>query len=217
MKFLVLAALVLLPGFAFGQKPVKKINKIDPFTKEKYYVLSKEDSTRQGTYEKRWRGNLEVKGQYQAGKKVGAWEFYSRKEKLAQRYNFSTKKIEFQEKSDFFEEANLVLDGVNSSKKPDIPPAFIGGRLRLSRLISRNLRFPASALRNGIQGKVLIGGTITKGGQMKDVAVVQGLGQGLDEESLRVVNLLPADWIPATVNGELVETRIVLPVVYQIR
>jgi protein TonB len=41
------------------------------------------------------------------------------------------------------------------------------------------------------------------------------LGNGLEEEALRVVKLMPK-WSPGQINGKNVKTRFTLPITYQI-
>jgi hypothetical protein len=63
------------------------------------------------------------------------------------------------------------------------------------------------ARRTNTYGKVKLSGFITRDGTIRELSVVKGLGRGLDERAVEVVR---ASWIflPATKNGEVVETII---------
>ena len=91
------------------------------------------------------------------------------------------------------------------------PPIFIGGKSWFYYYSWTLLIYPAEARRRGIQGKVLISATITKDGKMIDEKIEDGPGYGTNEEALRVIQLIPDDWIPAKVNGEVVEIRVLIP------
>jgi len=51
---------------------------------------------------------------------------------------------------------------------------------------------------------------------MIDEKVEQGPGYGTNEEALRVIQMIEDDWIPAKVNGEAVEIRILIPVTFKL-
>ena len=63
------------------------------------------------------------------------------------------------------------------------------------------------ALRTNTYGKVKLSGFITRDGTIRELSVVKGLGRGLDE---RAVAAVKTSWVflPATKNGEVVETII---------
>ncbi len=63
------------------------------------------------------------------------------------------------------------------------------------------------ALRTNTFGAVRLSATITRDGAIRDLAVVKGLGHGLDERALEAVK---TSWLflPATRNGEVVEANV---------
>ncbi len=52
---------------------------------------------------------------------------------------------------------------------------------------------------------------VNSDGKIENVKILRGLGYGLDEEVLRVVNKMP-DWIPGKQNGKEVNVQFNLPV-----
>ncbi len=85
-------------------------------------------------------------------------------------------------------QGQMLPDGVNPPRiieNPDVTPT-------------------EEARRAGTYGSVRLSVTITRDGALRNVTVVKGLGQGLDE---RAVEAVKASWIflPATKNGEVVE------------
>lgn len=70
------------------------------------------------------------------------------------------------------------------------------------------------ARRTNTYGNVKLSATITRDGTIQDLAVVKGLGHGLDERAMEAVK---TSWIflPATRNGEVVEAKIQFDVTFE--
>jgi TonB family protein len=86
-------------------------------------------------------------------------------------------------------QGQFLADGVNPPRHLDSPP----------------ISTTAEALRTKTYGNVKLSATITRDGTIRDLAVVKGLGHGLDERTLEAVK---TSWtfLPATQNGEVVES-----------
>lgn len=97
----------------------------------------------------------------------------------------------------------------------DVAPEFIGGQREWTRYLSSNLKYPAAAKQNNVQGKVYLSFIVEKDGQITDVKVKQGLGSGCDEEALRLLRNSPK-WRPGVVKEQPVRTYYVLPVSFQL-
>lgn len=75
---------------------------------------------------------------------------------------------------------------------------FKGGESAMLKFISDNIKYPALAKENNIEGKVLMQFIVTKEGAVRDVRVIGNkLGSGLDEEAIRVIKLTSGLWTPA--------------------
>jgi periplasmic protein TonB len=68
----------------------------------------------------------------------------------------------------------------------------------------------------GTEGKVLISATITQDGKIIDEEILDGPGNGLREEALRVIQMIPDEWIPGKVNGKTADIRVVIPVTFKL-
>jgi len=93
-------------------------------------------------------------------------------------------------------------------------PEFTGGQKELAKYVGTNLRYPAAARQNNIQGKVYVSFIVEKDGQLTDVRIRQGIGGGCDEEAVRVLRASPK-WKPGTISGSPVRTYYVLPITFQ--
>jgi TonB family protein len=69
-------------------------------------------------------------------------------------------------------------------------PKYEGGKQGIKKIIDENLKYPAQALENKIEGTVLLSFTVDAMGKVQTVRVVHGIGYGCDEEAARVIKLL---------------------------
>ncbi len=90
-------------------------------------------------------------------------------------------------------------------------PEFPGGRKALFKYLSDNIKYPESAKKKGIHGRVFINFTVEKDGSISDVKILRGIGGGCDEEAIRVVKAMPK-WKPGEQDGKVVRVDFNLPV-----
>jgi TonB family protein len=93
----------------------------------------------------------------------------------------------------------------------DTPPVFPGGLEKFYELIGKNIRYPSEARRNGIQGRVIVSFIIEKDGTLTNVKVIRGIGDGCDEEAIRIIKL-SSPWMPGIQNGNLVRVSYTVPI-----
>jgi len=94
-------------------------------------------------------------------------------------------------------------------------PQFPGGDAELLKYISSHINYPAVALENGIQGKVMLRFVVTKTGQVDKVEIIRSLDPACDKEAVRVVKTLPK-FIPGKQNGINVAVWYNLPVTFRL-
>ena len=95
-------------------------------------------------------------------------------------------------------------------------PSFPGGNDALMKWLSKNLKYPASAHDNGIQGRVMVQFVVNKDGSIVDPKVVRSIDPALDKEALRVVSAMPK-WQPGKQRGKTVRVRFTLPVLFRLQ
>ena len=71
-------------------------------------------------------------------------------------------------------------------------PSFPGGDQALMKYIGDNVRYPAIAQENGIQGRTICQFTVEKDGSITDIQVLRSSGDAsLDKEAKRVIQSMP--------------------------
>ncbi len=95
-------------------------------------------------------------------------------------------------------------------------PSFPGGMGELMKFLGNNIKYPAVAQENGIQGRVIIQFVVEKDGSVANPVVVKGVDPALDKEALRVVKSMP-NWTPGKQRGKAVRVKYTVPVTFRLQ
>lgn len=68
-------------------------------------------------------------------------------------------------------------------------PQYPGGMAAMRKLIKDNLKYPEDALKQKVEGTVVVKYAIDHRGKVVDAKVIAGIGHGCDEEAVRLVFL----------------------------
>lgn len=82
--------------------------------------------------------------------------------------------------------------------------------------IAQHLQYPATAAKNGIQGRVVVKFAVGKDGSLSHVSVVRSVDPDLDKEAVRLVENMPK-WSPGIVDGEPASIWYTLPVTFKLQ
>lgn len=95
-------------------------------------------------------------------------------------------------------------------------PEFPGGMGELMKFLGNNIKYPAVAQENGIQGRVIIQFVVEKDGSVANPVVAKGVDPALDKEALRVVKSMPK-WKPGKQRGKAVRVKYTVPVTFRLQ
>lgn len=110
------------------------------------------------------------------------------------------------------------FDDVVSYNDCDQRPLFLNSAdpaTFLEKWVYQYLKYPAEAVRDGIQGRVMVEFIIEKDGKATNARVVKGVSEELDAEALKVINASPK-WKAGRVAGEKVRTSMTIPVEFRL-
>ena len=82
--------------------------------------------------------------------------------------------------------------------------------------VNENLKYPKEAVKDTLQGRVLIQFTIEKDGSVTGARILRSAAPVLDEEALRVISQSPK-WTPGYVDGKPVRVIYNFPVVFKLK
>ena len=94
-------------------------------------------------------------------------------------------------------------------------PEFPGGSDSLYAYIARNIKYPETAKKEKIEGRVFVTFVIEKDGQVSSAKILRDIGGGCGEEAIRVVKNMPK-WKPGTQRGNPVRFQFNLPVSFML-
>jgi protein TonB len=103
------------------------------------------------------------------------------------------------------EDPNKIFTAVEES------PLFPGGMDAFYKFLGKNIRYPAVARENNTQGRVIVQFVVEKDGSLTDIKVVRGIGDGCDDEAVRVLKMSPK-WKAGIQNGRPVRVEYTVPV-----
>jgi TonB family protein len=115
--------------------------------------------------------------------------------------------------------ASFIMDSTPSDTiylMVEKEPQYAGGLEMMYKKIAANLKYPAVARRQNIEGIVYISFIVDEKGKAIDHQVIRGISKECDEGALRVTTLL-TNWSPGMNRGKLVKVKFILPIVYDLR
>ena len=92
---------------------------------------------------------------------------------------------------------------------------FPGGQTELMKYLRDNIKFPAIARENGIQGRVVLKFVVEKDGNVNGITILKGVHELLDKEAIRVVKSMPS-WKAGKQGGRNVRSYFTLPVSFKL-
>ena len=159
-----------------------------------------------GNYQSYWdNGSIKKEGFYNQGKKIGNWKMFYRDKKpaLTEEYDEKGKLID----GVYFDQEGKSVNNLYIIQ----PPSFPGGMKAFYQFLSKEIRYPANAQKNYVQGTVKLSFIITTLGKIQDINVVESPDSDLSREAIRVLQY-SSNWVPAKELGEPVNMRYMVPV-----
>lgn len=109
------------------------------------------------------------------------------------------------------EEVEEIFDTFALEQQPEPE----GGMSAFYEYVNKNIKYPSSARRMGIEGKVFLLFIIDTDGSITNVEVIKGIHPDCDAEAVRVVGSAPK-WKPGMQRGRAVKVRMRLPITFKL-
>lgn len=93
-------------------------------------------------------------------------------------------------------------------------PEFPGGTSGLAKWLGDNIKYPAEAAKQGIEGRVIVQFVVGIDGTVSNVKLMRPVNPLLDHEALRVVTAMPK-WTPGKQDGKPVAVKYTIPVTFR--
>ena len=95
-------------------------------------------------------------------------------------------------------------------------PEFPGGMKELLKFLQDNLKYPENAMKNNVQGRVIVQFVVEKNGTPTEFKVLRSVDPDLDAEALRVMKAMPK-WKPGMQKGQVVRVKFTVPVSFKLQ
>lgn len=231
--FLITVILWQSPGEETRKKTVLSTN---PNVKEFYYVLKSDPAVWHGLYKLTYKnkalvegffrygakdslwnyynefGKLKMSGYFEDNKRIGSWKFFDNNSNLEQEIDFTKQAVVFY-KTKFSKYPFKLIDGPDTLVSVlDRPPLYIGGSSRVEEFIAKGTVMPLHKTTDKVVGTVFVEFIIDADGQTSNFRVLKGICTSCNNEALRVVQSIPNEWIPGSLNDRSVTVYYTIPV-----
>jgi len=86
---------------------------------------------------------------------------------------------------------------------------------KMLQFIYKNLKYPAIARENGVDGMCVLQFVVDKSGNVTEAKIVRDIGAGCGDAAMKVVEKMP-QWIPGKQRGRAVKVLYTLPVRFKL-
>ena len=148
-------------------------------------------------------------------------EFYDYFGKLDQKFNYTTRELIFNQDDLTKNNKYKVINATDTIETVlDRPPVYIGGSGFINECFSDSIKYPQDARENLIMGTFYVLFIIDQDGNTSNFKTVSGKTPEKDSfkmgslraEAVRVVKLIPPNWLPGILNGKPVKVECVMPI-----
>lgn len=95
-------------------------------------------------------------------------------------------------------------------------PEYPGGMKEMLKFLQDNLKYPENAMKNNVQGRVIVQFVVEKDGTPTEFKVLRSVDPDLDAEALRVMKAMPK-WKPGMQKGQVVRVKFTVPVSFKLQ
>ena len=94
-------------------------------------------------------------------------------------------------------------------------PQFPGGASEFMKWLTKNLKYPASAQKKQVKGRVVAQFIVNTDGSVSDLVLTEHLEAACDREVLRVLRMMPK-WQAGLMNAKPCRTKVCIPIVFNL-
>ena len=94
-------------------------------------------------------------------------------------------------------------------------PSYLTGKSEALKFLARYTKYPISALKAKVEGRVLVKFVVERDGSISDIDIYKGVSPDLDAEAIRVLNMMPK-WISDKQKGEKEAETFIMPISFRL-
>ncbi|HKX86896.1 MAG TPA: TonB family protein [Flavobacterium sp.] len=151
-----------------------------------------------------------ITGQIKNGVKINQWIAFDKKTGTTNTTNYND--------SGYFVNGEIKLKNGEKTTYNELEsaPKPKKGYQDFYQYISKNFNFSREAIKNKVNGRIILEFVVEKDGKVSEVKLVRGLGYGLDEEAIRLITNYQ-EWYPGQQFGQSVRARFSIPIAVSLK
>ena len=110
---------------------------------------------------------------------------------------------------------NTPITEEEEFEMPDELPMYPGGIDGLMGFLSSHVHYPAEAVKDSIEGRVLVRFIVERDGSISNIEIAKHAHPLLDAEAIGVIHQMPK-WDPGIKDGKPLRCRFTLPITFRI-
>lgn len=208
-RLVIICILFSVVGIGCSQTKKVKVQSSDlKNSREEFYVLKSDNTIKEGSYKRIVNDKLMIEGAYANGQKSGVWKIYDYFNNVEMEINYDSGDIEYSvpdsvTRSYFKIKSKIVPDN-------DRPVLNITGSGLFMGYLFQLIEYPHPEA--NVSGIVVVKIKINPKGEIVDYVIKKSAVKYLDDEALRVVKLVPFEFLPEYKNGKPVDSEVLIPI-----
>lgn len=160
---------------------------------------------------------VETPPESNSGQKVASDDPQKSDGKINEQQNISKTPSPFPHDSSTGKDPDIKVTVLPEKKKEVVKFVDVMPSLKnMAKFIADNLEYPRQAIENGTAGIVYVTFVVEVDGSITDIKLLQGIGDGCEQEAMRVVGIMPL-WEPGTLKNIPQRVQCNLPIKFRIK
>lgn len=109
---------------------------------------------------------------------------------------------------------NITSDSNTVFAAVEVPPSYINGPAEFAKYLDKNVNYPDSALRNKVEGRVILSFVVEKDGSLSGIKPLRSPSPDLSNECIRVMQVYK--FVPGSQNGKPVRVQYVTAIYFNL-
>lgn len=89
-------------------------------------------------------------------------------------------------------------------------PSYENQNKNIDEISMRNIKYPSLAMRMGVEAGQILEIVIDSAGKVSSIQLINHIGADVGKEIEKLSDILPRTWIPATLNGHNIESKVLI-------
>jgi len=215
-SLLISCILVLLYSTGFSKtRNIRIRNENLKNTYEDISVLKSNNKVKDGSYKKITYGKTSIEGKYKNNERTGIWKVYDYKGDVETVIDYNSGLLKYLKFDSILKQEVYA----NSAIQPigDRPVLSLSGSNQVLNYLIHLIIYPVDAIENNISGKVVISVKVDSEGKITDYLPYKSVDKSVDNEAIRIIKLIPLEFLPEYKNGKPVASEFKIPVYFALQ